>query len=113
MLTQSEEIVKLLEAKSEEIVKLLEAKSEEIVKLLEAKSEEIVKLSEAKSEEIVKLSEAELKKLKQTRVNDSAPQPWWEKITGTFSDNPDYDEAMKLGREYRESLRSENEPLDE
>jgi hypothetical protein len=64
-------------------------------------------------EERVALLEAEVDRLKRTIVNNSAPQPWWEKITGTFSENAEYDEAMKLGREYRESLRSETEPLDE
>jgi hypothetical protein len=34
--------------------------------------------------------------------------PWWEKIVGTFADNPVYDEAMRLGREYRESLRADS-----
>ena len=32
-------------------------------------------------------------------------QPWWEPIVGTFEDDPIYDEAMKLGRHYRQSLR--------
>jgi hypothetical protein len=32
-------------------------------------------------------------------------QPWWEQIVGTFEDDPIYDEAMKLGRHYRQSLR--------
>ena len=32
-------------------------------------------------------------------------RPWWEKIAGTFADDPIYDEAMSLGRKYRESLR--------
>ena len=32
-------------------------------------------------------------------------QPWWEQIVGTFADDPIYDEAMKLGRHYRQSLR--------
>jgi hypothetical protein len=31
--------------------------------------------------------------------------PWWRKIAGRFRDNPEFDEAMRLGREYRESLR--------
>ena len=35
--------------------------------------------------------------------------PWWKKIWGTFKDDPDYEEAMRLGREYRESLR----PIDD
>ncbi len=33
--------------------------------------------------------------------------PWWERIVGTFKDDSEYDEAMRLGREYRESLRPE------
>ena len=32
-------------------------------------------------------------------------QPWWEKISGTFADDPAYNEAMRLGREWRESFR--------
>jgi hypothetical protein len=48
--------------------------------------------------------EAEVKRLK-IKVDQSSPdQPWWEEIAGTFADNPDYDEAMRLGREYRTSL---------
>ncbi len=31
--------------------------------------------------------------------------PWWEKIAGRFANDPIYDEAMELGRAYRESLR--------
>jgi hypothetical protein len=27
--------------------------------------------------------------------------PWWEKIAGTFEDDEAYDEAMRLGREWR------------
>lgn len=30
-------------------------------------------------------------------------KPWWEEIRGTFRDDPVYDEAMRLGREWRES----------
>ena len=29
----------------------------------------------------------------------------WQAIVGTFADDPLYEEAMRLGREYRESLR--------
>ena len=32
-------------------------------------------------------------------------RPWWQQIVGTFADDPIYEEAMRLGREYRESLR--------
>ncbi|NJL09741.1 MAG: hypothetical protein HC908_04645 [Calothrix sp. SM1_7_51] len=42
-------------------------------------------------------------------VSDSASdktKPWWSKIAGTFANNAAYDEAIKLGREYRESQHS-------
>src|SRR5882724_7129428 len=32
-------------------------------------------------------------------------QPWWQEIYGSFANDPMYEEAMRLGREYRESLR--------
>jgi hypothetical protein len=32
-------------------------------------------------------------------------KPWWEKIAGSFEKDPIYAKAMKLGREYRKSLR--------
>lgn len=44
--------------------------------------------------------EAEMKRLKST-----AKRPWWETIAGTFDDDPTYDEAMALGRAYREAQR--------
>ena len=39
-------------------------------------------------------------------VKQNGSRPWWEEITGTFADDSTYDEAMQLGREYRNSLRS-------
>lgn len=36
-------------------------------------------------------------------------KPWWEKISGTFANDPDYDEAMRLGREYRKNTKIEDE----
>jgi hypothetical protein len=55
-------------------------------------------------EERLAYLEAEVAKLKNKVENDASPIPWWEKIAGTFADNPAYDEAMQLGCEYRESL---------
>jgi hypothetical protein len=57
-------------------------------------------------EERLKLLEAEVDRLKQKIDLTPAALPWWEKIAGTFAENPAYDEAMKLGREYRESERT-------
>ncbi len=31
--------------------------------------------------------------------------PWWDKIAGTFANDPIYAEAMRLGRQYRASSR--------
>jgi hypothetical protein len=31
--------------------------------------------------------------------------PWWEKIAGTFEDDEAYDEAMRLGREWRNAQK--------
>jgi hypothetical protein len=57
-------------------------------------------------EERVAALEAEVAELKQSVVGTrETPKPWWEKIWGTFKDDPEYEEAMRLGREYRESLR--------
>ncbi|WP_009633612.1 hypothetical protein [Synechocystis sp. PCC 7509] len=49
--------------------------------------------------------EAEVARLKHKVETDLSSKPWWEKIAGTFADNSAYDEAMQLGREYRESFR--------
>jgi hypothetical protein len=56
-------------------------------------------------EERLAYLESEVAKLKTRAESDSSPVLWWEKIAGTFAENPAYDEAMELGREYRESLR--------
>jgi outer membrane protein assembly factor BamD (BamD/ComL family) len=65
-------------------------------------------------EERVAHLEAEVAMLKNKVENDLAAKPWWEEIAGTFSDNSAYDEAMQLGREYRNSLRlSSTEPSEE
>ncbi len=35
---------------------------------------------------------------------EKAPK-WWERIVGTFENDPHYEKAMRLGRQYRESQR--------
>lgn len=50
--------------------------------------------------------EAEVSQLKQRLDTVTQPaKPWWQEIYGTFANDPLYEEAMRLGREYRESLR--------
>lgn len=42
----------------------------------------------------------------QDQVNKVDPDvPWWQKIAGRHADDPVFDEIVRLGREYRESLR--------
>lgn len=64
----------------------------------------------------VALLEAEVARLKSSLEGGLPPsidsQPWWEKIVGTFADDPTYDEAMQSGREYRDSLRSEDDEVE-
>src|SRR5689334_17147877 len=50
--------------------------------------------------------EAEVAKLKAQLVPAAAEQqPWWRQISGIFADDTACEEAMRLGREWRESFR--------
>lgn len=51
----------------------------------------------------------QLEREKQQNKEQNQATPWWEQIRGQFKDDPDYLEAMRLGREYRESLRPTND----
>lgn len=55
-------------------------------------------------EERVAYLETEVARLKNKVEASVSPKPWWEQIAGTFAENSAYDEAMRLGREYRDSL---------
>ena len=56
-------------------------------------------------EERVSALEEDIARIKEAAERDRNQLPWWEQIAGTFKNDPDYEEAMRLGREYRESLR--------
>ena len=50
--------------------------------------------------------EAQVAWLKAQLEEAVGPQvPWWQKISGSFANDPEFDEAMRLGREWRESFR--------
>jgi hypothetical protein len=51
------------------------------------------------------LLETEVAHLKQQVATHDTQTPWWTEIVGTFADDPMYQEAVRLGREYRQSLR--------
>jgi hypothetical protein len=54
----------------------------------------------------VEALEAEVARLKaKLEGRTRGTMPWWEKIAGTFANDPIYEEAMRLGKEWRESFR--------
>ena len=55
-------------------------------------------------EERVAKLEDKVAKLTGEATEEKPKTLWWECIAGTFQDNPEYDEAMRLGREWRESF---------
>lgn len=56
-------------------------------------------------EQRLKRLEEEVERLKQERSTAPPPEPWWKKIVGVYKDDPAFDEAERLGREWRESFR--------
>lgn len=55
-------------------------------------------------EDRVAALEAEILRLKQM-VEPSKPTPWYEEWFGAFLNDPLFEQAMKYGRQYRESTR--------
>jgi hypothetical protein len=50
--------------------------------------------------------ENELAQLKHLLADSNSPKRagWWEKMFGSFADSEGFEEAVRLGKEYRESL---------
>jgi hypothetical protein len=61
-------------------------------------------MSAASLEDRVAALEAEVKRLKDL-IEKGPAKPGWKAIVGAFANDPYYEEAMKLGRAYRESTR--------
>ncbi len=68
-------------------------------------------MATASLEERVSTLEDEVARLKEqlATVTPRNVAPWWERIYGTFADSTEYEEAMRLGRAYRESLRPQDD----
>ena len=49
--------------------------------------------------------EHEMSRLRNRLDALSGPEPWWERIAGTFENDPVYKQAMKLGRQYRQQQK--------
>jgi len=59
-------------------------------------------MTNAEIENRVSVLENEIEMLKKKLARmENEPTAWWQKISGTFADDTDYEEAMRLGREYR------------
>jgi hypothetical protein len=45
----------------------------------------------------------EVKQLLGQQLSSPKPEPWWVKIAGSFENDPTFDEAVRLGQEWRRS----------
>jgi hypothetical protein len=54
--------------------------------------------------------ESEMAQIKLIVAEKNTPlTPWWEEITGIFADDPVFEEAMKIGRKYRQSYQDNSD----
>ena len=65
-------------------------------------------MSNVELEKRISLLEKEVATLKQKIEKEEKPKAaWWKEHLGIFADDPMHEEAMRLGREYRESQRED------
>lgn len=65
-------------------------------------------MSETVEQRLTKV-EQEIKLLK-ARSEAEGPKPGWiSEVTGSFKDDPDFDEILRLGKEIRDEGRSEDD----
>jgi uncharacterized small protein (DUF1192 family) len=70
-----------------------------------ARGSKPARMTTAHLERRVNALEAEVTRLKAAIEAKSGPQELgWRRIIGSFADDPAFDEAMRLGREWRESF---------
>lgn len=64
-------------------------------------------MTNAELEKRIEVLEAEfaLLKSKIDKKDSKTEVPWWKQHLGIFADDPMHEEAMRLGREYRESQK--------
>ena len=57
-----------------------------------------------------KLQEMKREREQKKEQDSKAGKPrGWKSIVGVFANDPEFEEAMRIGREYRESLRPKND----
>ena len=68
-------------------------------------------MSPSKVEERLSKLEAEVTQLKLSLLSSAnIIKPWWENIVGVFADDPSFEEAIAIGREYRRSYKDLFDP---
>ncbi|MFN4259179.1 MAG: hypothetical protein ACK4RK_07760 [Gemmataceae bacterium] len=66
-------------------------------------------MATVKLEDRVAALEVEVAWLKaKVEAQEKKSESWWHKIAGTFANDPIYEEAMRLGQEWRKSFRSQS-----
>ena len=71
---------------------------------------QLAQLERSLSERIARLEEQVSRLSQQVNGMPAAQETaWWKKIVGVFQDDEEFEEAMRLGRAYRESLRPQDE----
>jgi len=53
----------------------------------------------------IEVIERDLAELREKLGVPKDDRPWWRKMAGMYAGDPHFEEAMRLGREYRESLK--------
>ena len=68
--------------------------------------ERVERVEQELSKRISKLEE-QVSRLEHQAYAGMAPDrdPWWKEIVGVYKDDPEFEEAMRLGNAYRQSLR--------
>ena len=65
-------------------------------------------MSQTEMETRIEVLEKELSLLKSKFEKiEKEKEPWWKQRMGSFANDPAYDEAMRLGREYRLAQRED------
>ena len=63
-------------------------------------------MTTANLEDRIRALETEMARLKRMLgTRKQSKIPWWKRISGTFANEPAFEVAMRLGREYRDSFR--------
>lgn len=65
-----------------------------------------VTMTAATIEQRLEALEREVRSLRAAvKKKSKKEKPWWERLAGTFKDDPLFDEMVKAGEKYRKSLR--------